>query len=363
MPSDTVPVAIMAFNRPDYLGQVFASLRAQELAGCRTRFSFHLFQDGAVNRYSGAPYADPADIAACIAIARAEMPSIDLHVSPDNVGVAEMFAAAETFVFDELKAGYAIFLEDDMTLDRRYLCTMARIRDHAAPHEEIGVFAAYGDHRVDPARIPALLAQPQRWMPLGHQWAFAATAVHRRAIDPIMERYRRIVHGRDYRLRDHTAIRRLFQDLGTSTLDTSQDAAKTAAAFLTSRLRLNIELPLGRYIGEHGLHFHPELFRELGYDRPMTDIPEGEVMLAEITTEDLARLHRETAQRAAAQRAPPARQSGLRLLTRDDVRDLYRLLLGREPEEEGVFENAVGRMTLSELRNAIINSAEYRAAN
>jgi hypothetical protein len=353
----------MAFNRPDYLRQVLSSLRAQDLEGCAARFTFHFFQDGAVNRYSGVRYADDEDIAACTALARALMPGIDLHVSPDNIGVAEMFAAAESFVFDRLEADYAIFLEDDMVLDPRYLRTMAGIREHTVEHEEIGVFAAYGNHNLEGAGVSECLGRPQAWVPLGQHWAFAVTRTHWRAIQPFMRKYQEIVHHRDYRRRNHVAVRSLLDASGTPSRDTSQDKAKAVAAFLASRLRLNIELPLGRYIGEHGVHFRPELYRQLGYDRPPAVIPAGEVMLQPVTDDDLARLRRLAAERTAAERISAERQPGLRLVTREDVHDLYRLLLEREPEGEDVYRNAVGNVTLADLRNGIINSTEYRSNN
>lgn len=55
-----------------------------------------------------------------------------------------------------------------------------------------------------------------------------------------------------------------------------------------------------------------------------------------------------------------AERYGLRLVTRDEIMQLYRILLGRDPENEAIYRNAEGRILFADLRADIINSAEYR---
>ncbi len=57
------PIAVMSFNRPDYLRQVLESLAAQKGADIEAREVF-LFQDGWRNPHSGRVCAEASDIAA-----------------------------------------------------------------------------------------------------------------------------------------------------------------------------------------------------------------------------------------------------------------------------------------------------------
>ncbi len=92
----TAPLAIMSFDRPAFLEQVLESLKAQR-GGAMDGREVHLFQDGAVNRYSGITYADAADIDKCVAIFHAAFPGGKVHRSEDNIGVCENFLRAEEY--------------------------------------------------------------------------------------------------------------------------------------------------------------------------------------------------------------------------------------------------------------------------
>jgi hypothetical protein len=360
---ERVPVLLLSFNRPDYLRPVLDSLAAQRLDASDAVFSLHFFQDGAVNRYSGVRYAAADDIAACIRLVRERFPDPDLHASSDNVGVSEMHARAEAFAFTTLGAEWAIFLEDDMVLDRRYLATMARMRAVLRGTDQVGYFAAYGDHRLPPDRLAEVAAAPQRWRPMEHLWSFGLTRAHWQAMAPMLEKYRALVHGRDYRQRPNLAVRRLFFEHGVATVATSQDAARTAATILCSRVRLNIELPLGRYIGESGVHFTPEIFRDLGYGAPSPLAPEGDILLRPPEEADLALARAAQSRAIESARATLGQRFGFRPVTRADVEALYRLLLDRDPESEAIYEETVGRQLLVNLRRAMIDSREFRGEN
>src|SRR5262245_34736804 len=62
----TPPIIVLSFNRPHYLRPTLESLRDQKPAIDQRRV--HLFQDGAVNLYSGKRYADDEAIQQCIAV-------------------------------------------------------------------------------------------------------------------------------------------------------------------------------------------------------------------------------------------------------------------------------------------------------
>lgn len=363
MPTDAIPVLLLAFDRPHYLRPVLESLAAQRLERCSTSFSFHFFQDGAVNRYSGIRYAGDGEIAAVRALIRSHFPRADLAASPDNVGVSEMFERAEDFAFRVLGAPYAIFLEDDMVLDPRYLATMAAIRAATEGCDAVGYFAAYGDHRLSPERLGALAGRPQRWRPMEHHWAFGLTRAHWEGMGPILAEYRALVHGRDYRRRPNLAVRRLFYERGVPIVATSQDAAKAAATAFLSRVRINVELPLARYIGQSGVHFTPSVYRSLGFGEQSPLAPDGDLVVVPPSDADIASLREEQSRGLDGFRSTLARHYGFRPVTRADVEVLYRVLLGREPESETVYEENVGRQLFVNLRRGIIDSEEFLGEN
>lgn len=255
------PVVVLAFNRPDYLDQVLSSMKVQ--GGVEVDPSqIFLFQDGAINAVSGKQYAETSDIEASTAVFRKHFPTSRTFVSADNIGVALNFDRAERFVFEELEAPVAYFFEDDLVLGKSYLRTMERLGDMALRDERIGYFAAYGhpnpsaeDHQKNRARLSLL----------GHNWAFGLTRRQWIRSRPYVNAYLSLVGGLDYRLRSHADVRALIGKWGAGYPGSSQDVVKSIACFMTGGLKLNTVTSYGRYIGENGLHFSPEIYQKLGF--------------------------------------------------------------------------------------------------
>ncbi|HEU4825046.1 MAG TPA: hypothetical protein VFS85_01120, partial [Dongiaceae bacterium] len=88
----------------------------------------HLFQDGAVNRYSGVRYADDSAIEACVRLFREVFPRGHVHASVPNIGTCENFLRAERFAFVTLKAPVAYFFEDDLVLSPHYVSALDVLR-------------------------------------------------------------------------------------------------------------------------------------------------------------------------------------------------------------------------------------------
>ena len=87
------PIILLAFNRPGYFKPVLESLAGQH-DGLKGR-EVHLFQDGAINRYSGVRHADDTAVYDCVPMFRATFPHGHIHVSAENIGVCENFQRAE----------------------------------------------------------------------------------------------------------------------------------------------------------------------------------------------------------------------------------------------------------------------------
>jgi hypothetical protein len=93
------PIIIISFNRPYFLEPTLASLKAQAGSALNRR-SIHLFQDGAVNRYSRIRSAEEDDINACRQLFQETFPEGRVHRSQENIGICENLYRAELFVFD-----------------------------------------------------------------------------------------------------------------------------------------------------------------------------------------------------------------------------------------------------------------------
>jgi hypothetical protein len=255
------PLAIMSFNRPDYLVQVLDSLRAQP--GIEQRDIF-LFQDGGRHAVTEIQHAKPEQIAACVAAFRQAFPHGRVMRARSNLGVAGNFHRAETFLFREMGADCAYLFEDDLVLSPRYLATLDRMREAAEASGEVGYFACYGklnateeEQRRDPAQLQAL----------AHLWGFGLFRAHWEAMQPEMVEYYDIVLGRDYRSRPHAEILQAYREREILVSVSSQDDVKKAVTYALGKVALNTTLVHARYIGEQGLHSDPERFRRNGFDR------------------------------------------------------------------------------------------------
>ena len=169
MASQPVPIVVMSFNRPEYLVQVLDSLMAQAGCGIDSR-PVYLFQDGLRNPFSNRAHGKQELIEESVEAFVRRVPHGTVMASPHNLGVALNFERAERFVFEELAAPSAIFLEDDMVLSPHYIATMERLLEAHADDARVGYVAAYGDYTLPLAEqvknISGLLA-------MHHNWAFA----------------------------------------------------------------------------------------------------------------------------------------------------------------------------------------------
>jgi hypothetical protein len=360
------PIVVLSFNRPQFLEPVLASLKAQHGADLDGR-EIHLFQDGAINRYSRIRYADDADIAASIEVFRQYCPNGTIHCSVENVGICENYRRAEYYVFEERQCDLALFLEDDLVLSPAYLAMMDRLCMWATATPNVAYVAAYGDYYLAPK---AAAARRHELKTLDHLWGFVLLRRHWRAMQPLLEPYYNIVCGTDYGRRDHRKIFSLYGVGETAPRASSQDAAK---AFVCDRLglwRANTVMPFAKYIGTVGQHMTPEAFAEIGFERtvvaqePTVDLnypgaaairqhlAEQHTLFVAIRSEEFQRL---------VKALPPRHYDPLRLCQYDDIVFGYRLFLGREPESQRVIQAATGRTTVLQFISGLAESAEYLA--
>jgi hypothetical protein len=255
------PIAVMSFNRPDYLEAVLQTLVRQVDAYLDQR-PIALFQDGCVNPFSEQRRAREEDVIRCEKLFREYVPSGAVHSSPDNLGIALNFERAEEHVFEELDAEAAIFLEDDLILSPHYINSLDHLISVAVANDRIGHVAVYGDHRT---ALSEQMTSPDAYVLLEHNWAFGLTrrqwVKNKLYVDP----YLNIIRNTDYTLRDNDAIRKLYASWGMGPPGNSQDVTKTLACCLTGAVKLNTQACLGKYIGAKGIHMNQQWYDRLGY--------------------------------------------------------------------------------------------------
>ncbi|MFC1665202.1 hypothetical protein ACFL17_06190 [Pseudomonadota bacterium] len=255
------PVVLISFDRPHYLQQVLEGFTAQRAL---VPERVHLFQDGAVNAYSGRVAAEQADIDACIALFRHLVPRGHVHIAPANIGITENFLRAERFVFEELGAEYAYFCEDDFVPSPEYLTAMGRVYQAVRYEDRIGYFAAYGDWR---ANLDRQRAAPTALILLTHQVAFGLKRSHWSMMQPVLQPYYQLVIGRDEKVLPTKAILAALQRNKLAPANAAQDNVKFFVTTLLGSARINTLACFGKYIGETGEHMTPGRYAKLGYHK------------------------------------------------------------------------------------------------
>lgn len=280
------PIAIMSFNRPDYLRQTLASLVAQRQDLRQRRVV--LFQDGAINPLSQRRRANDADIAASLGVFQELVPWGEIRLSPHNLGVALNFRRAEEELFADPLNEIVYFFEDDMVVHPDYLdlldCVAGVTGDLPRP---VGYFAAYGALRKPPEQQEHECRQFRR---LEHHWGFGLRRSHWLRMQTLMARYYALTDATDYADRPNAAIVAELKRHGVLPVVSSQDDVKKAVSYALGAVSLNTTLAAGRYIGEHGLHMTPELFLRMGW-HTVSMSPEVKVEYTLPTADDLDRLY------------------------------------------------------------------------
>jgi hypothetical protein len=279
----TVPVAILSFNRPDYLEPVLESLAAQTALGDRSVF---LFQDNAVSSHSGIRYAEDRDIAACVKIFRRVFPAGTVVLAEHNLGIARNFLRAEETVFKDHRCAACYFFEDDMVLSPHYLTMMDQIHSFASSNDKVGYFGAYGMLRMP---LDEQKRQHRSMRRLTFHWGFGLTRRHWSDLREWLEPYYRYTEGMDYKdPRRHEATRE-YRERGVPVTTANQDVMKQIGTTQLGRVSINTTACFANYIGVRGVNCTPDKYNRQGFGRSAM-YPEP-VELTFPTDEQLAKWH------------------------------------------------------------------------
>lgn len=357
------PVILFAFARPAYLRRLCLSLKAQQ-GVVLDESNIHLMQDGARSPRSGVSYAEPAAIAASVAVFREIFPRGQVHETRENLGVAMNIWRGEKLAFQDLTADIGYFFEEDLELGPAYLAMLETLAGMVGKQPRLGYFAAYGDHRR-----PSDPAAP-RLVPMEHHWGFGLTRRCWQAMQPWLRPFHQAYAEVDYQARPHLRIVELYQDKPVSSMASSQDVAKTMACADLGFARINTDVPFARYIGAQGESFRAERFAAGGFDKVQVAesvparLPEADAaVLAKIIEDKRAGCvaHRANTYAAELEKMRRTMFNPDRPATREEVEWLWRVVMDRIPPDDSYYEKNVGRRTLRQIRRSLLRSREAQA--
>lgn len=266
------PIAIIAFNRPDYLRIVLDSLAVQQGYDVG---KIGLFQDGVFNRISGRRYGSDDIIRHNVDTFLTRFPKGEVFVSDYNVGPALNFDRAERWLFETCDAEAGMLFEDDMEVSPHYLASLNAMLEMALEDGRVSYVACYGMVGTPLEKQ----SPPTEYVPLWQHWGAGLTRKCWELNKPYIDSYVEVMSGYDYRFRDTVAIQRVFHGWGVHLHHSTQDVAKTAACVINKMVKLNTRAVLGRYIGATGLHIDPRRYKDVGFEKavlwpgPILDFP------------------------------------------------------------------------------------------
>lgn len=249
-------VALLSFNRPEYLQQVVDSIIKQSYKD----YKIFLFQDGPLRKSLWRRKTWDYEIKTCIQIFEDSFPEGHLSVSKENIGIAKNWRRAEHKLFLEDNFDEVLFLEDDLVLSEHYFETILSMFNEFREIPEVGMFNAFGE--VDSDTDPCLMKE------MGHLWAFGTTKKAWLARQDFFDKYYALISNVDYSNRPIKKIYDLYQHYGgRTTAAHSQDGAKSISMLLANQIKISTSANLGKYIGKTGFHATPAFYEERGFDR------------------------------------------------------------------------------------------------
>jgi len=248
----------MSFDRPDYLSQVIESLEKNDIA---KEIDWYFFQDGF--QLDGKAYADQKNIEACVQLALAsKLPIQEIDIAQENCGVARQKQKAHQ-LFDNYDV--VIFFEDDMIVSPYYISLLLRMHEQF-PKNIVFAPDVKGKLQYEINEENLMKVIPS----YAHFWGYLMPKTIAKTVMDGLEEYIGII-GKDYRKRPHDIIREKYGNTATS-----HDAILDYHLKLNKIQKLSLLIPRGRYIGEEGLHYTTEHFKQHDFDKPMEYIFESD---------------------------------------------------------------------------------------
>tara|TARA_Y100000592_G_C5482355_1_gene326440 strand:+ start:7186 stop:8055 length:870 start_codon:yes stop_codon:yes gene_type:complete len=257
------PVAIIAYNRPQYLFSCLTSLEQQ----CKGR-DVYLFLDGERGPQEKSLVDDSEDLFKEI------FPNGNCERSEYNLGVAFNTKRAREYMFNLYES--AVFIEDDLVLNSFYMEIMDALMDRFKKEDKVAMVSAYGGNTTRKLGAHSLedqIRNKNKLVTMDHILGYGAWRNKFEVIKPLLQQYYDLLPS-EYRYRPHAEILKFWQSKGVrnSMTTTSQDAATVMSMLLNKQIKLSTYANNLLYIGEWGEHSRPADFERYQWDQwPVMD--------------------------------------------------------------------------------------------
>tara|TARA_B000000557_G_C20743689_1_gene429730 strand:- start:1 stop:906 length:906 start_codon:yes stop_codon:yes gene_type:complete len=258
------PIAVYAYNRPDYLKQVLESLKPQVKDA-----EVFLFQDGPRIMTD-----DKLKVKESVSVFQEYFPDQTVLESECNLGVAFNQKRARNFMLDRHES--AIFIEDDIFINEYYIEQLNLLMDKFQDEKDVAVISCFGESNRHPDIFPRMnhLTKYDDWnkcqernkhkfMQAEHLWAYGLTRHAWHTIRPVMEGYYAMLPD-DYRGRPHQQILQYIDqyDIDPNKTVTSQDSVTCAFLMLHDFMKVSTFTMNAKYIGVWGEHSNADHYAQ-----------------------------------------------------------------------------------------------------
>lgn len=267
------PIVIQAFNRPDYLEKVLASLKNQTLQVDPA--NVWLFLDGCFSDCAQRMVADAKLVEKCRLTFERYFHSSNVFFMPINLGIARVRGLIESFVFGTLGSDWALIAEDDLELGPLYLAVILDLKNSFPIENRLASVGAYGEigfsSRVNTSEDND--ADAEQVIDLTYAWATLESKAYWLKRLAIAKVYETCFCLSDYRNRNISDLHGFFYELGfalkfsdsDNKSNTSQDNVKTMLNLVAGGFRINTKNNFARYIGAEGENYNRMLFEMEGF--------------------------------------------------------------------------------------------------
>jgi glycosyltransferase involved in cell wall biosynthesis len=250
-------INVMAYDRPHYLEEFLKSLKRQSLTIDESLLFFWL--DGGGNRSESSEIVF-TNIDASVRVIDRYFPSAVINRSDSNLGIGLNYRRAERHCLESKSSDWFVFFEDDFVLHPNYLEKLEVFISQVNDIAIISSVSCSGSGYLENKNNHVDLIQVPR-----HSWGYAQRFSYLQESKDFYDGYYRILEGVDYKNRDHSAIQKYLLANGMTPVFTSQDSVKDVIRHKLGKVSLTT-LDLGiKYIGEIGVHFNSEIFRNHGF--------------------------------------------------------------------------------------------------
>jgi len=272
MYSGKLGVAIISFNRPDYLFKVLNSLEKQSYL---KNTKFHLFQDGCQNIFSEKIKAKKEDIEKSVFLFRTSKLSKGANRIRIDINVGNginQFSANQVMssIYD-----YYLIIEDDVVLSPDYLRLCRVLIEQFGNRKDVFSFNLNFKKLANPTsdNLNKVIFGETHW------WAECIISRQWKIAREYFKDYFDLIQRVDYSDLPREKIQNLFKKHNFNKPQCSQDAGKDFALFKAGFKRITTLINRGFYIGQNGIHFTPKLYAQMNWHKQMPFIFESDQQL------------------------------------------------------------------------------------